>query len=303
MKPTLLVLAAGMGSRYGGLKQLDPVGPNGEPIMDYSIFDAIRAGFGKIVFVIRRDIEEEFKKVIGTRYAGHVEVEYAFQRLDDLPDDYTVPPERTKPWGTGQAVYAARNVIHTPFAVINADDFYGADAYKKMAAYLSQAQDREGKGDFAMCAFILANTLSENGSVSRGICEKDAADNLIKVVEHTKILREGNAIHSYLEDGSIATFTGEELVSMNMWGFTPSLFPRLEKLFCEFLAARGKELKSEFYIPFVADSMIHSGEATVKVLTSTSSWFGITYREDKPQVVASIRNLVDSGAYPETLFN
>ena len=154
-----------------------------------------------------------------------------------------------------------------------------------------------------MCAFILANTLSENGSVSRGICEKDAADNLIKVVEHTKILREGNAIHSYLEDGSIATFTGEELVSMNMWGFTPSLFPRLEKLFCEFLAARGKELKSEFYIPFVADSMIHSGEATVKVLTSTSSWFGITYREDKPQVVASIRNLVDSGAYPETLFN
>jgi dTDP-glucose pyrophosphorylase len=302
MKPTLLVLAAGTGSRYGGLKQLDQVGPSGETIIDYSIFDAIRAGFGKVVFIIRRDIEQAFKETIGTRYEGKIEIDYAYQQLDALPEGMTVPEGREKPWGTGQAVLAARDVINEPFAVINADDFYGRHGYKVLADYLSNAKDGE-VADYSMCGFILRNTLSEHGSVSRGICEINADGNLAEVVEHTKIERTDNGAKSYIENGDIVDFTGDEVVSMNMWGFTPSIFDHLERLFIDFLKERGTELKSEFFIPFVADTLIKEGKAEVKVMKSEDAWFGITYREDKPTVVASIRALVDAGAYPEKLFN
>lgn len=301
MKLTLLVLAAGMGSRYGGLKQLDEVGPSGETIMDYSVFDAIRAGFDRVVFVIRKEIAEPFRSVIGNRYASRVEVAYAFQEMDDLPDGFRVPDDREKPWGTGQAVYAARKLLNGPFAVINADDFYGADSYRKLASYLKTPPDNGGiRGCIA--SFILANTLSENGSVSRGICSADAAGNLAKVVEHTKILRRNGGIVSILEDGSECNFTGTELVSMNAWGFLPELLGELERLFRNFLEAHGSERKSEFYLPFAVDSLIRAGKAEIKLLTSENSWFGITYREDKPFVQAALRKLVAEGLYPERLF-
>ncbi len=303
MKITLLVLAAGMGSRYGGLKQLDQVGPSGETLMDYSIYDAIRAGFDKVVFVIRRDIEAEFKKVIGSRYEGRIAIDYAYQSLDDLPAPFTIPEGREKPWGTGQAVYAARNVVHEPFAVINADDFYGADSYRKLAAYLKNC--RPGKPmDGCMCGYLLENTLSENGSVSRGVCTVDEAGHLVKVVEHTKLDRQPDGtVLSSREDGSTVTFTGRELVSMNCWGFSPELFNELERLFGEFLTKRGTELKSEFYIPFVADQLIQEKRAALKMLTSDAEWFGITYREDRPVVVEGLKKLVAAGAYPGKLFN
>lgn len=303
MKITLLVLAAGMGSRYGGLKQLDQVGPSGETLMDYSIYDAIRAGFDQVVFVIRHDIEAEFKRVVGSRYQGRIDIDYAFQSLDDLPAPHSVPAGREKPWGTGQAVYAARHVVKNPFAVINADDFYGRDSYEKLAAYLKNC--RPGKPmDGCMCGYRLKNTLSENGSVSRGICSVDQAGNLAKVVEHTKLDRQDDgSVKSTLEDGSTVRFSGEELVSMNCWGFSPELFNELERLFSEFLTQRGNELKSEFYIPFVADQLIREKRAAIKMLTSDASWFGITYREDRPVVVEGLRKMAASGAYPEKLFN
>ena len=301
MKPTLLVLAAGMGSRYGGLKQLDQVGPSGETIIDYSIFDAIRAGFGKVVFIIRRDIEDAFKEAIGSRYEGKIKVEYAFQQLDALPKGFSVPEGREKPWGTGHAVYTARELINEPFAVINGDDFYGREGFQLLADYLSQAKDGD-KADFSMCGFIMRNTLSDNGSVSRGVCEVDEKDNLTEVVEHTKIERNGNGAKSYLEDGSVVDFTGDEIVSMNMWGFTPSLFEHMHEMFVEFLKERGQEMKSEFFIPLVADTLIKQGKAEVKVMTSQDEWFGITYREDKPAVIESIKELVAQGVYPNKLF-
>ena len=301
MKPTLLVLAAGMGSRYGGLKQLDQVGPSGETIIDYSIFDAIRAGFGKVVFIIRRDIEDAFKEAIGSRYEGKIKVEYAFQQLDALPEGFSVPEGREKPWGTGHAVYTARELINEPFAVINGDDFYGREGFQLLADYLSQAKDGD-KADFSMCGFIMRNTLSDNGSVSRGVCEVDEKDNLTEVVEHTKIERNGNGAKSYLEDGSVVDFTGDEIVSMNMWGFTPSLFEHMHEMFVEFLKERGQEMKSEFFIPLVADTLIKQGKAEVKVMTSQDEWFGITYREDKPAVIESIKELVAQGVYPNKLF-
>lgn len=302
MKATLLVLAAGMGSRYGGLKQLDQLGPSGETLMDYSIYDAIRAGFDKVVFVIRHDIEEEFRRVVGSRYEGRIEIDYAFQALDDLPAGFSVPEGRSKPWGTGQAVYAARNVVKEPFAVINADDFYGADSYNQLAKFLKSS--RPGKPmDGCMCGYLLENTLSENGSVSRGVCSVDESGNLAKVVEHTTIAREGDKIVSTLEDGAKEELAPSTLVSMNCWGFTPELFNELERLFSEFLTQRGAELKSEFYIPFVADQLIQEKRATVKMLTSTASWFGVTYREDRPVVVGALQEMVDAGVYPAKLFN
>ena len=299
MKPTLLVLAAGMGSRYGGLKQLDQVGPSGETIIDYSIYDAIRAGFGKIVFIIRKDIEAPFKETIGKRYEGKIAIEYAFQELNKLPSGFSVPPQRQKPWGTGHAVLCARDVIHEPFAVINADDFYGANGYQLLADYLNQAKDG-AKADFCMCGFILRNTLSDNGTVSRGICKINGGC-LASVTEMTKIERNGNAARN-IEDGAQCDLTGDEIVSMNMWGFTPSLFEHLEKLFIEFLKVSGQKEKSEFYIPSVADALIKEGKAEVKVMASRDSWFGITYREDKDIVVNSIRALVAKGVYPNKLF-
>ena len=301
MRPTLLVLAAGMGSRYGGLKQLDQVGPSGETIIDYSIFDAIRSGFGKVIFVIRRDIEEAFKTAVGSRYEGKIEVGYAFQQIDTLPKGFDVPEGREKPWGTGHAVYTAKELINEPFAVINGDDFYGHEGFQLLADYLSQAQDGV-KADFSMCGFIMRNTLSDNGSVSRGICEVAPDGNLTQVVEHTKLERNGNAAKSFMEDGSVVDFTGNEIVSMNMWGFTPSIFDHLDEIFVEFLKEHGREIKSEFFIPLVADTLIKQGKATLKVMTSEDEWFGITYREDKPSVITNIKKLVEQGIYPTKLF-
>ncbi len=301
MKPTLLVLAAGMGSRYGGLKQLDQVGPNGETIIDYSIFDAIRAGFGKVVFVIRRDIEDAFKSAVGSRYSDKIRVEYAFQQLDALPEGFSVPAGRSKPWGTGHAVLVAKDLINEPFAVINGDDFYGRQGFQLLADYLSTAQDDE-LADYCMCGFIMRNTLSDNGSVSRGVCTLDSDGNLKEVVEHTKIERNGSGGRSFLPDGSTVDFNGDEIVSMNMWGFTPSLFDNMDEMFVEFLKEHGNEPKSEFFIPLVADTLIKAGKAAVKVMKSNDNWFGITYREDKPQVIASIRQLIADGIYPEQLF-
>lgn len=297
MDKTLVLLAAGMGSRYGGLKQLDQLGPHGETLMDYSIFDALRAGFNKVVFIIRHDIEDEFKRVIGSKYEHAVDVEYAFQSLDDLPDGFTVPEGRTKPWGTGQAVYAARNIVKTPFAVINADDFYGADGYRKLAGGLEGAAN-----EYCMCGFFLENTLSENGYVSRGICALNSDGTLKDVVEHTRIERIDGKIISTLENGEQTEFTGREIVSMNMWGFQTSLFDDLEDLFRGFLKKHSTEIKSEFYIPFVADELVKAGRIKVNVLTSGDSWFGVTYKEDKPVVQNGLRALVDAGAYPENLF-
>ena len=301
MKPTLLVLAAGMGSRYGGLKQLDPVGPTGETIIDYSIFDAIRAGFGKVVFVIRKDIETAFKECFGSRYEGKIKVEYAYQELHDLPGGYTVPAGREKPWGTGHAILAARELVKEPFAVINADDFYGADSFRSLGNYLSQAHDGRF-ADYSMVGFKLRNTLSEFGTVSRGICSGDADGNLISAEELTKIARNGDGAVNDEGDGNTRRLTGDEIVSMNMWGFTPSLFANLEHLFLVFLKSRGGELKSEFYIPFAVNTLINEQVAKVKILTTSAHWFGVTYREDKPTVTDGIGKLVKSGLYPEKLF-
>ena len=296
MEKTLVLLAAGMGSRYGGLKQLDELGPHGETLMDYSVFDALRAGFSKIVFIIRRDIEEDFKRVIGSRYENSADISYAFQSLDDLPKGFSIPEGRTKPWGTGQAVYAARDIVKTPFAVINADDFYGADGFRQLSGGLEQ-------GDaYCMCGFYLKNTLSDNGSVSRGVCTVNPDGTLKGVTEHTKIESTVNGIISTLENGEKVKFTGDEIVSMNMWGFPPSIFDELEPLFTEFLKQRGTELKSEFYIPFVADTLIKSGKCKLKVFTSPDSWFGVTYKEDKPVVQNGLKKLVAAGVYPENLF-
>lgn len=301
MKPTLLVMAAGMGSRYGGLKQIDPIGPNGEIILEYSVYDAIRAGFGKVVFIIRPDFEEAFKEAIGSKFEGKIEVAYCFQELTAGLDGFEPDPERTKPWGTGHAILMAKDIIKEPFAAINADDFYGADSYMQIGKYL--ANENASESDYTMCGFKLRNTLSENGSVSRGVCSKDNEGNLTTVVERTKIEKgENGTAKFYEDDGSVVPLTGDEIVSMNMWGFQPALFPHLEKMFKEFLQARGKELKSEFYIPFVVDTLIKEKKATVKVLETSASWFGVTYPEDKPATTAAIRELIAQGHYPEKLW-
>ena len=299
MKPTLVLLAAGMGSRYGGLKELDPMCPNCETLMDSSIFDAIRANFGKVVFIIRHDIEEAFKTQIGSKYEKYIPVEYAFQSLDDLPAGFTVPEGRVKPWGTGHAIYAARNVVKGPFVLINADDFYGQDGYAKLGEFLTKSATNE----FAMCGFLMKNTVSENGSVSRGICDIDSKGNLANVVEHTKIIKENDKYISCLDNGDKVEFPANTVVSMNMWGFQDTLFDYLEELFIEFLKEKGGELKSEFYIPFVVDALVKAGKCTAKVLISESAWFGITYQEDKPEVQKNLAKLIDDGVYPAKLFN
>ena len=299
---SLLVLAAGMGSRYGSLKQLDQMGPSGETVMDYSVFDAMRSGFDRVIFVIRRDFEAEFKEVIGKRYAGKVRLDYAFQDLDDLPSNFKRPEGREKPWGTGHAVYAARHLLDEPFAVINADDFYGRDSYGQLADYLKNPP-APGKVRGCIASFVLSNTLSENGSVSRGICTSDAAGHLVNVVENTKIYRRADGkVVSLMEDGSEVELTGNEPASMNSWGFMPEMVGEIEKLFIDFLSARGTELKSEFYLPGVVDSLIRAGKAEIAMRYSRDSWFGVTYKEDRPLVQAALKKLVDSGAYPEKLF-
>ena len=302
MSLSLLILAAGMGSRYGSLKQLDQMGPSGETVMDYSVFDALRSGFDRVVFVIRRDFEEEFKNVIGKRYEGKVKVEYAFQDINDLPGNFKCPEGRVKPWGTAHAVYAARHLLNEPFAVINADDFYGRDSYTQLANYLSNPP-APGKVRGCIASFILSNTLSENGSVSRGICTADANGLLSKVVENTKIYRRNDGkVVSLMEDGSEVELTGDEPASMNSWGFMPEMVGEIEALFIDFLSKHGNELKSEFYLPGVVDTLINSGKAEIAMRYSKDSWFGVTYKEDRPMVQAALKNLVDAGAYPEKLF-
>jgi dTDP-glucose pyrophosphorylase len=301
MKPALLVLAAGMGSRYGGLKQIDPVGPSGEVIMDYSMYDAIKAGFGKIVFVIRGAFEEAFRKNIGDKLKGLVEVEYVYQELDSCLGDFKLPTDREKPWGTGHAILVAKDVIKEPFAVINADDFYGFQAYKMMAEKLGQI----GSGDsceYAMVGYVLRNTLSEHGTVARGVCQYDDDMHMSKVTERVGIRKEGAGAAFVDDDGNEQLLTGDELVSMNFWGFGVDVFDHLSQQFAEYLAEHGNEPKGEFYIPFVVDNLIQNGTKKVEILKTEDSWFGVTYPDDKALVQESIRGLVTGDVYPENLW-
>ena len=295
-KPTLLVLAAGMGSRYGGLKQIEPVGPGGETIIDYSIFDAMRSGFGKLIFVIRQDIESAFREAIGARFEKRLPVEYVFQELDNLPPGFSVPPNRKKPWGTGQAILCAAKAIQEPFAAINGDDFYGANSFRVLAAHLSS-----GSSDYAMVGFVLRNTLSEFGTVARGVCQAGPEGYLQSVTEITKIEREGDGAKYTDPTGAVQHLSGDEPVSMNMWGFTPGLFGHLQRQFIDFLERNGNEEKAEFYIPLAVNDLIRSQKERCKVLRTTDSWLGVTYREDRPRVAEGIRALIARGDYPSRL--
>jgi UTP-glucose-1-phosphate uridylyltransferase len=299
MKPTLLILAAGMGSRFGGLKQVEPVGPNGEAIIDYSIYDAIRAGFGKVVFIIRESFADAFKENFDKKLKGKIEVEYVFQELNMLPEGFTLPAGREKPWGTAHAILVAKDVINEPFCALNADDFYGFNAYKAMAKFLTESTDPK---EYAMVGYNLNDTLSEFGSVSRGICEEDANKNLVKIVETLKIVKRANEIISIENDGSETSLTGNEIASMNNWGFKPSVFAQLEKRFTQFLKTEIDKPKSEMYIPSVVFDLIDDREATVKVLEANSPWFGVTYKEDKPFVIEKINALIAKGEYPEKIW-
>jgi UTP-glucose-1-phosphate uridylyltransferase len=299
MKPTLLVLAAGMGSRYGGLKQLDELGPNGESIIDYSVYDAIQAGFKKVVFVIRNSFAEEFKERFEPRLRGKIEVEYVYQELDNLPEGFSVPEGREKPWGTGHAMLMAKDAIHESFAIINADDFYGREAYQTVVNFVANSKDKK---EYAMVGYALNNTLSEYGTVSRGVCETDEQRNLLHIIERTKIgYNEGKVV--YWENDEMTELTGNEFVSMNFWAFKNSFFNALEAGFTDFLKERGTELKSEFYFNALVDKMIKTKEASTKVLSSDAKWFGVTYQEDKPIVKKSLRSLIDKGVYPENLWD
>jgi NDP-sugar pyrophosphorylase family protein len=295
--PTLLVLAAGMGSRYGGLKQIDPVGPAGETIIDYSIFDALRAGFGKLVFVIRKDIEDAFRETVGARFEKRMAVEYVFQSLDAIPPRFTVPTGRTKPWGTTQAILAGADAVHEPFAAINADDFYGAESFRVIAGHLTSSSP-----DYAMIGFILRNTLSEFGTVARGVCQLADGDYLKSIVEYLAIQRDGDSVKNTDAAGKVTLLTGNEPVSLNFWGFSPRIFDQLRESFETFLEQNGSDPKRECLIPTTMNDLVSAGKARVKVLPAEGSWFGVTYREDRPRVVEDIRALVAAGAYPEKLW-
>ena len=301
MKPTLFVLAAGMGSRYGGLKQLDGLGPNGETIMDYSIFDAIRGGFGKIVFVIRRDFEQDFRDKVLSKYEGHIPTELVFQAIDDLPEGFTCPADRAKPWGTNHAVLMGKDVIKEPFAVINADDFYSRDAFAVMGKWLSELPEGS-TGKYSMVGFRICNTLSENGTVARGVCGKNEAGMLTDVVERTESMRVDGTICYKDENGEWQPVGEETPVSMNFWGFTPDYFQYSEAQFVDFLKENIDKPKSEFFIPLVVDTLINNGKATCEVLDTTAKWFGVTYAADRPGTVEKIQALVDAGEYPAKLF-
>jgi dTDP-glucose pyrophosphorylase len=296
MNLSLLVLAAGMGSRFGGLKQVVPVGPAGETIIDYSIYDAARAGFDRLVFVIRRDIEEDFKRIVGGRFAGRMAVDYVFQELDSLPASFRVPPGRKKPWGTGHAILMAAEAIRGPFAVINGDDFYGAGSFRELAAHLGG--DKPGP---AMVGFVLQNTLSEFGSVSRGVCEITPDGYLKNVTELTRIEKDGDHARNTDSQGRVQALTGQEIVSMNMWGFTPSIFDHLREQFCAFLQKTGPDEKSEFYIPTAVNELIGAGRGRLKVLRSPDAWLGVTYREDAARAAEAVRQLIAAGQYPAKL--
>jgi UTP-glucose-1-phosphate uridylyltransferase len=300
-KPTLLVLAAGMGSRYGSLKQIDPVGPSGETIIDYSIYDAIRAGFGKVVFIIRKSFEQDFKDIFISKLQPHIQVEYVFQEIDKVPAGLTVSPERTKPWGTAHAVLMAKDVINEPFAVINGDDFYGSGAFETMAEYLNSLT-AETQNQYSLVGYQVGNTMSDHGSVSRGVCLEDENKNLVSVTERTNIQYINNGIAYQDADETFVFLKPETLVSMNFWGFTPKYFEQTERMFSDFVQANSDSLKAEFYIPFAIDNLINSANASVKVLRSDAKWFGVTYKEDKPLVIEKLAQLIKSGVYPSTLW-
>ena len=301
IKPTLLVLAAGMGSRYGSLKQMDGVGPNGEAIIDYSIYDAIRAGFGKVVFVIRHSFEQEFREIFTPeRFGGRIAVEFVFQELDYLPEGCTVPEGRVKPWGTNHALLMAKEVIREPFAVINADDFYGAEAYAAIGAYLSQLATSHDR--YCMVAYDLNRTLSENGTVSRGVCGVDGAGNLTSMVERTKIERMPDGRIVFHDNGADEPLAEDTPVSMNLFGFTPDYFVHTERYFQEWFRTNPDHLKGEFYIPTMVNKLIAEGTSELRVLRSDAQWHGVTYKEDKPALVAAIAAMIAAGKYPEKLW-
>jgi NDP-sugar pyrophosphorylase family protein len=291
-----------MGSRYGGLKQMDPMGPNGETVLDYSVYDAIRAGFGRVVFIIREDFAEAFREGVGGRFADRIQVDYAFQKLTDLPDGFTIPEGRVKPWGTAHAVRAARHLVNEPFAVINADDFYGSDAYERAAAFLANTHAENGKAHYAMVGYPLINTLSDHGDVNRGICTSDDSGLLHSVEEYVSIERDADGVvRGNSLDGSRREVCENSPVSMNFWVFSRCFFDHLEDEFTRFISEFGHLEKSENYIPTVVDALIRSGKADCSVLETTSHWFGVTYPDDKRHVVASIRKLIETGEYPADL--
>ena len=302
MKPTLFVLAAGMGSRYGGLKQLDGLGPNGETIMDYSIFDALRGGFGKVVFVIRKDFEQDFRDKILSKYEGHIPCELVFQSIDDLPEGFTCPEGRTKPWGTNHAVLMGKDVIKEPFAVINADDFYGRESFAILADYLKGLEGK--KNEYCMVGYRVGNTLSESGSVARGVCETNAEKHLTSVVERTQIERRDGKV-MFKEGDTWTAIDDNAPVSMNMWGFTRSILDEIKAGFPAFLDKGIKEnpMKCEYFLPSVVSDLLAEGRATVRVLESEDKWYGVTYKEDKPVVVAAVQALKDEGLYPQKLWD
>ena len=303
MKPTLFLLAAGMGSRYGGLKQLDKLGPNGETIMDYSIYDAINAGFGKLVFVIRKDFEQDFRDIVLKKYESKIPCELVFQALDALPEGFTCPADRQKPWGTNHAVMMGKDVIKEPFAVLNCDDFYDRDAFQVMGKFLSELPEGS-TGKYAMVGFRVGNTLSESGTVSRGVCETNEQKLLTSVVERTKIQRFDGVVKYQDENEEWVAIPDNTPVSMNFWGFTPDYFQHSVEYFKEFLAdpKNMENLKSEFFIPLMVDKLINDGTATCEVLDTTSQWFGVTYPEDRPEVVARFAKLGEDGVYPANMF-
>lgn len=300
--PALVVMAAGMGSRYGGLKQIDPLGPNGQIILDYSIYDAYKAGFSKVIFIIKPELEKAFEDAIGKKARKYMDVEYAFQTLENLPDGLKAPEGRVKPLGTGHAVYCAANLLDVPFAVINADDFYSADAFKCMAEFLNTAQD-DDKYRYCMVGYKVENTLTENGTVSRGVCSKDENGFLSSIIERTAIKRDNDGVIRFSQDDESGIIEEGTPVSMNMWGFTPSFAKELEHMLFDFFQntlPKNPE-KAEFYLPYAVDTLIHEGKATAKLLTTDSKWFGVTYREDKPSVMKSLSDMTNAGIYPENL--
>ena len=291
-----------MGSRYGGLKQMDPMGPNGETVLDYSVYDAIRAGFGRVVFIIREDFAEAFRQGVGARFADRIQVDYAFQKIDDLPEGFSVPEGRAKPWGTAHAVRAAHDLVKEPFAVINADDFYGSDAYVRAAEFLSTPHDEQDKAHYAMIGYPLINTLSDHGDVNRGICALSSDKLLAGVEEYVKIERDADGVvRGNALDGTRKEVCEKSPVSMNFWAFTPCFYDHLEQDFSRFLSEFGQVEKSEYYIPTVVDALIRAGKADCAVLDTTSRWFGVTYPDDKQHVVASIHKLIETGEYPAIL--
>jgi NDP-sugar pyrophosphorylase family protein len=299
MKPTLLILAAGMGTRYGGNKQLDQVGPSGETIIDYSIYDAIRAGFGKIVFVIRRDIEDQIKERFSERLKGKIEVEYVFQEISNLPVGAKVSPDRTKPWGTSHAILVAEQKIKEPFGVINADDYYGVESFKILYDFLVNDKDPD---NFCIVGYKMANTLSEHGHVNRGVCSIGDDGNLLSIVETVQIEKTPDGAKAPDNDGQFQKFTGDEIVSMNLWGFKPSCFRFMGEEFKDFIKKYGMELKSELYIPTALDRFVRAGQVSIKILMSNEKWFGVTYREDKPFVVENIKSMINKGIYPAKIY-